>query len=249
MATTGPASGSPSHSSPWRLNDENSPGKVQHVRGASRASHQQCEIERARLHQHTFQSVLVPSQVHAAHASGLVEMCKRALQPFASQSEQSFRRRGSWIEDAAVQRGYIKPGDFAQFGCLAGWMLSTRLPQRSEDTRCRRHTWGPNRRRMRARSPACRKRVRTPGAVHINTSSSRPGPTPADSGGRIDRACAQQTAEPGADSAKRIQEVIAGPRMMRQSLWDHLRSRRISCSLRRRASANSRAAAAVLPLR
>ena len=26
-----------------------------------------------------------------------------------------------WIEDAAAQRGYIKPGDFAQFGCPAGW--------------------------------------------------------------------------------------------------------------------------------
>jgi hypothetical protein len=28
----------------------------------------------------------------------------------------------AWIEDAAVQRGSIKPGDFAQFGCPAGWM-------------------------------------------------------------------------------------------------------------------------------
>ena len=26
-----------------------------------------------------------------------------------------------WIEDTAVQRGYIKPGDFAQFGCPPGW--------------------------------------------------------------------------------------------------------------------------------
>jgi len=28
----------------------------------------------------------------------------------------------AWIEDAATQRGYIKPGDFAQFGCPPGWM-------------------------------------------------------------------------------------------------------------------------------
>jgi hypothetical protein len=28
----------------------------------------------------------------------------------------------AWIEDAAVQRGSIKPGDFAQFGCPPGWM-------------------------------------------------------------------------------------------------------------------------------
>lgn len=26
-----------------------------------------------------------------------------------------------WIEEAAAQRGYIKPGDFAQFGCPPGW--------------------------------------------------------------------------------------------------------------------------------
>lgn len=27
-----------------------------------------------------------------------------------------------WIEEAAAQRGYIKPGDFAQFGCPPGWL-------------------------------------------------------------------------------------------------------------------------------
>jgi hypothetical protein len=26
-----------------------------------------------------------------------------------------------WIEESAAQRGYIKPGDVAQFGCPAGW--------------------------------------------------------------------------------------------------------------------------------
>ena len=26
-----------------------------------------------------------------------------------------------WIEEAAVKRGYIKPGDVAQFGCPPGW--------------------------------------------------------------------------------------------------------------------------------
>ena len=26
-----------------------------------------------------------------------------------------------WIEEGAVRRGYIKPGDVAQFGCPAGW--------------------------------------------------------------------------------------------------------------------------------
>ena len=28
----------------------------------------------------------------------------------------------AWIEEAAAQRGYIKPGDFAQFGCPPGWI-------------------------------------------------------------------------------------------------------------------------------
>jgi hypothetical protein len=27
-----------------------------------------------------------------------------------------------WIEEAAAQRGYIQPGDFAQFGCPTGWL-------------------------------------------------------------------------------------------------------------------------------
>lgn len=38
---------------------------------------------------------------------------------------QSERRQlgwSGWIEDAAAQRGYVKPGDFAQFGCPPGWL-------------------------------------------------------------------------------------------------------------------------------
>jgi hypothetical protein len=31
-------------------------------------------------------------------------------------------RWSAWIEDAAVQRGYVNAGDFAQFGCPPGWM-------------------------------------------------------------------------------------------------------------------------------
>jgi hypothetical protein len=30
-------------------------------------------------------------------------------------------RSSAWIEDAAVKRGYVKAGDFAQFGCPPGW--------------------------------------------------------------------------------------------------------------------------------
>jgi hypothetical protein len=38
---------------------------------------------------------------------------------------QSGRRQlvwSGWIEETAAQRGYIKPGDFAQFGCPPGWL-------------------------------------------------------------------------------------------------------------------------------
>jgi hypothetical protein len=38
-----------------------------------------------------------------------------------SDSRQPLRSSG-WIEDAAGQRGYIKPGDIAQFGCPSGWL-------------------------------------------------------------------------------------------------------------------------------
>lgn len=38
---------------------------------------------------------------------------------------QSGRRQlewSGWIEETAAQRGYVKPGDFAQFGCPPGWL-------------------------------------------------------------------------------------------------------------------------------
>jgi hypothetical protein len=28
----------------------------------------------------------------------------------------------AWVEDAAIQRGRVEPGDFGQFGCPPGWM-------------------------------------------------------------------------------------------------------------------------------
>ena len=39
----------------------------------------------------------------------------------APDSRQPLRWSG-WIEDAAGERGYIKPGDVAQFGCPPGWL-------------------------------------------------------------------------------------------------------------------------------
>lgn len=41
------------------------------------------------------------------------------------QTLQSGRRQlewSGWIEETAAQRGYVKPGDFAQFGCPPGWL-------------------------------------------------------------------------------------------------------------------------------
>jgi hypothetical protein len=31
-------------------------------------------------------------------------------------------RWSAWVEDAAAERGFIEPGDFAQFGCPPGWI-------------------------------------------------------------------------------------------------------------------------------
>jgi hypothetical protein len=46
----------------------------------------------------------------------------------ACRGEDALRGRAAlpwsaWVENAAVQRGYIQPGDFAQFGCPPGWMV------------------------------------------------------------------------------------------------------------------------------
>ena len=51
-------------------------------------------------------------------------LCQAALTACHGKDARSFRAPlawSAWIEDAAVQRGYIKPGDFAQFGCPPGW--------------------------------------------------------------------------------------------------------------------------------
>jgi len=39
-----------------------------------------------------------------------------------SQPERRQLGWSGWIEETAAQRGYIKPGDFAQFGCPPGWL-------------------------------------------------------------------------------------------------------------------------------
>ncbi len=45
-----------------------------------------------------------------------------ACERTASPPGRELLRWSAWIEDAAVQRGHIKPGDFAQFGCPPGWV-------------------------------------------------------------------------------------------------------------------------------
>ena len=42
--------------------------------------------------------------------------CRQAAQPERGQLPWS-----GWVEEAATKRGYVKPGDLAQFGCPPGW--------------------------------------------------------------------------------------------------------------------------------
>jgi hypothetical protein len=51
-------------------------------------------------------------------------LCQAALTACHGKDPRGFRAPSAWsawIEDAAVERGYIRPGDFAQFGCPPGW--------------------------------------------------------------------------------------------------------------------------------
>ncbi len=52
-------------------------------------------------------------------------LCQVALAGCHREAPASTREpldRSAWVESAAVQRGYVKAGDFAQFGCPPGWM-------------------------------------------------------------------------------------------------------------------------------
>ncbi len=52
-------------------------------------------------------------------------MCCTVMLACRHTTPQQERRQlgwSGWIEDTAAQRGYIKPGDFAQFGCPPGWL-------------------------------------------------------------------------------------------------------------------------------
>ena len=52
-------------------------------------------------------------------------MCCTVMLACRHKAPQPERRQlgwSGWIEETAAQRGYIKPGDFAQFGCPPGWL-------------------------------------------------------------------------------------------------------------------------------
>jgi len=52
-------------------------------------------------------------------------LCQLALMACQRKAPSESREpldRSAWVESAAVQRGYVKAGDFAQFGCPPGWM-------------------------------------------------------------------------------------------------------------------------------
>ena len=51
-------------------------------------------------------------------------MCCTVMLACRHKTPQPERRQlgtSGWIEETAAQRGYIEPGDFAQFGCPPGW--------------------------------------------------------------------------------------------------------------------------------
>jgi hypothetical protein len=51
-------------------------------------------------------------------------LCSTIVIACREKAPRSVRRAigsSGWIEEAAVQRGYVKPGDVAQFGCPPGW--------------------------------------------------------------------------------------------------------------------------------
>jgi hypothetical protein len=45
-----------------------------------------------------------------------------ACRPQVRMPERQPPGSSGWIEETAVQRGYIEPGDFAHFGCPPGWL-------------------------------------------------------------------------------------------------------------------------------
>ena len=52
-------------------------------------------------------------------------MCCTVMVACRHKTAQPERRQlgwSGWIEETAAQRGYIKPGDIAQFGCPPGWL-------------------------------------------------------------------------------------------------------------------------------
>ena len=56
---------------------------------------------------------------------GIAAMLTCAASPACSRRYDAARAPAAWsgwIEDAAVQRGHIRTGDFAQFGCPPGWL-------------------------------------------------------------------------------------------------------------------------------
>ena len=48
---------------------------------------------------------------------GIVVACRQPTPPLRPSAGWS-----GWIEETAAQRGHIKPGDVAQFGCPPGWL-------------------------------------------------------------------------------------------------------------------------------
>jgi hypothetical protein len=80
------------------------------------------------LTRHTAKLAALGDRTHSTSTTTVVVgvlLCQAAFIACYSKDARRFREPlgwSAWVEDAAVQRGYIKPGDFAQFGCPPGWM-------------------------------------------------------------------------------------------------------------------------------
>src|SRR6267142_3932863 len=69
---------------------------------ADQLTHEEPEIEGARVEQHALQNVRVPAEVHAAHPAGLIEMGKGSFHALPATSQQPLAARATDASTIAV---------------------------------------------------------------------------------------------------------------------------------------------------
>src|SRR4051812_21917237 len=71
---------------------------------ADHLTHEEPEIEAARVDQQPLPNVAVAAEVHASHAAGFIEMGKRSFQAFTAEPQQSLTARASNATPIPVHR-------------------------------------------------------------------------------------------------------------------------------------------------